>query len=60
MPVWLQTIHGLHPLGVLRTTRFVPDESVTGMTVKTLLQSFLKINIPSPFQGEEINKSPSP
>jgi hypothetical protein len=42
MPVWLQTIHGLHPAGVLRTTRFVPDESVTGMTVNTLLQSFLK------------------
>jgi len=42
MPVKLQTIHGLHPAGVLRTTRFVPDESVTGMTVKTLLQRFLK------------------
>jgi hypothetical protein len=28
----LQTIHGLHPAGVLRTTRFVPDESVASMT----------------------------
>jgi hypothetical protein len=28
----LQTIPGLHPQGVLRTTRFVPDESVAGVT----------------------------
>jgi hypothetical protein len=41
MPFWLQTIPGLHPMGVLRTTRFVPDESVNGMTTKTLVQSFL-------------------
>ena len=28
MLVLLQTIPGLHPAGVLRTSRFVPDESV--------------------------------
>jgi hypothetical protein len=28
-------------MGVLRMTRFVPDESVNGMTTKTLIQSFL-------------------
>jgi hypothetical protein len=27
---------------LFRTTRFVPDESITGMTVKILNQSFLK------------------
>jgi hypothetical protein len=42
MPVKLQTIPGLHPAGALRASRFVPDESVTGMTVNTLLQCFLK------------------
>jgi hypothetical protein len=36
MPVWLQTLPGLHPSVVLRTTRFVPDEPVTGMTVLDL------------------------
>ena len=41
MLVWLQTIPGLHPKGVLHTTRFVPDESVTSMTSKILIQSFL-------------------
>jgi hypothetical protein len=43
MPVKLQTIHGLHPYGVLRTIRFVPDEPVTVMTVKTLMQSILRV-----------------
>ena len=33
MLVLLQTILGLHPAGALRATRFVPDESVTSMTV---------------------------
>jgi hypothetical protein len=44
MPVKLQTIPGLHPAGALRASRFVPDESVTGMTVKALFQSFLNYN----------------
>jgi len=26
-----QTIHGLHPVGVLRTTRFAPGESVAAL-----------------------------
>src|SRR3990172_5562574 len=42
MLVLLQTTLGLHPAGALRATRFVPDESVTSMTEKILIQSFLK------------------
>jgi hypothetical protein len=45
MPFWLQTIPGLHPTGVLRTTRFVPDEADNGMTTKTLIQCFLSLII---------------
>ena len=41
MPVWLQTIPGLHPAGAFHTTRFVPDELVTGMTITRLIQRFL-------------------
>ncbi|OGT75260.1 MAG: hypothetical protein A3I78_04620 [Gammaproteobacteria bacterium RIFCSPLOWO2_02_FULL_56_15] len=42
MLVLLQTILGLHPAGALRATRFVPDESVTSMTVEILIQRFIK------------------